>query len=131
MSVNGPWLNNQHNNLRDAPWRTYGKLADMVAPGPSGLWVLVDEDTAGLNDGAFAVGMEKPVWFDAPGTYHNGGCGFAFGDGHTESHRWSSTAGKRGHRFVITAPQDRADWFWMRERTSVLINGSMPVVSPW
>jgi len=32
--------------------------------------------------------MEHPQWFDVPGTYHNGGCGFAFADGHSESHKW-------------------------------------------
>jgi prepilin-type processing-associated H-X9-DG protein len=39
-----------------------------------------------LNDAAFAFGMEIPIWIDAPGTYHDGGCGFAFADGHSESH---------------------------------------------
>jgi prepilin-type processing-associated H-X9-DG protein len=99
----------------------------MMAPAPSGLWVLVDEDAAGLNDAAFAVGMEKAVWLDAPATYHNGGCGFAFADAHTESHRWLSRGGKRGRRFPITDPRDRSDWLWVRARTSALVDGSLPV----
>ena len=83
MSVNGPWLNNQQTHRRNSPWRTFGKTTDTGAPGPSSLWVLVDEDPWGLNDAAFAFGMEEPArWFDFPGTYHNGGCGFAFADGH-------------------------------------------------
>jgi len=75
LSVNGPWLNNQHSNQRNAPWFTYGKASDNRAPGPGMLWVLVDEDARGLNDAAFAFGMESPQWLDAPGTYHNGDCG--------------------------------------------------------
>ena len=67
LSVNGPWLNNQQTHRRDSPWHTFGKASDIHAPGPSGLWVLLDEDAKGLNDAAFAFGMESPEWFDAPG----------------------------------------------------------------
>jgi prepilin-type processing-associated H-X9-DG protein len=82
------------------------------------LWVLVDEDVKGLNDAAFAFGMEIPQWFDAPGTYHNGGCGFAFADGHSETHRWMSRSEKPNNGVVITDPLDRQDWEWMQQRTS-------------
>ena len=82
------------------------------------LWVLVDEDAKGLNDAAFAFGMEQPVWYDAPGTYHNGGCGFAFADGHSETHHWLYRAEKQSNGFVITDPLDKQDWNWMQQRTS-------------
>jgi prepilin-type N-terminal cleavage/methylation domain-containing protein/prepilin-type processing-associated H-X9-DG protein len=118
LAVNGPWLNNQKTNRRNSPWFTYGKASDIRAPGPSMLWVLVDEDARGLNDAAFAFGMESPQWFDAPGTYHNGGCGFAFADGHSESHRWMSRAPKQGGGLAITDPADQQDWSWMQQRTS-------------
>jgi prepilin-type N-terminal cleavage/methylation domain-containing protein/prepilin-type processing-associated H-X9-DG protein len=129
LPVNGPWLNNLANHRRDSPWLTYGKLSTIGAPGPSMLWVLVDEDVNNLNDAAFAFGMEHPEWLDAPGTYHNGGCGFAFADGHSESHRWFSTGSKRGHRAPMASPQDLKDWQWMRERTSANKDGIMP--TPW
>jgi prepilin-type N-terminal cleavage/methylation domain-containing protein/prepilin-type processing-associated H-X9-DG protein len=118
LSVNGPWLNNQHTNHRNDPWSTYGKASDIHAPGPSMLWVLVDEDAQGLNDAAFAFGMEQPVWYDAPGTYHNGGCGFAFADGHSETHHWLYRQEKQNNGFVITDPLDQQDWNWMQQRTS-------------
>ena len=117
LSVNGPWLNNQHTNQRNDPWFTYGKASDNRAPGPSTLWVLVDEDAKGLNDAAFAFGMESPEWIDAPGTYHNGGCGFAFADGHSETHRWMSRAEKQTG-VALTDPADQQDWNWMQQRTS-------------
>jgi prepilin-type processing-associated H-X9-DG protein len=82
------------------------------------LWVLLDEDAKGLNDAAFAFGMESPQWFDAPGTYHNGGCGFVFADGHSETHRWMSRSEKQSGGFVITDQADRQDWEWMHQRTS-------------
>ena len=117
LSVNGPWLNNQETHRRNSPWFTYGKASDNRAPGPSMLWVLVDEDAKGLNDAAFAFGMESPEWFDAPGTYHNGGCGFAFADGHSETHRWMSRTEKQ-IGVAITDPLDQQDWSWMQQRTS-------------
>jgi prepilin-type N-terminal cleavage/methylation domain-containing protein/prepilin-type processing-associated H-X9-DG protein len=118
LSVNGPWLNNQHDHRRNSPWSTYGKTSNIGAPGPSMLWVLLDEDVNGLNDAAFAFGMENPQWYDAPGTYHNGGCGFAFADGHSETHHWMSRSEKPNNGVVITDPLDRQDWEWMQQRTS-------------
>jgi prepilin-type N-terminal cleavage/methylation domain-containing protein/prepilin-type processing-associated H-X9-DG protein len=113
MSVNGPWLNNQRTNRRNAPWFTYGKATQIVAPGPSMLWVLVDENANGLNDAAFAFGMVTPQWWDVPGSYHNGGCGFAFADGHSETHRWQQIP-TQGYG----APANITDWTWMARRTS-------------
>ncbi|HEV2394563.1 MAG TPA: prepilin-type N-terminal cleavage/methylation domain-containing protein [Verrucomicrobiae bacterium] len=125
LPVNGPWLNDQRTHRRDTPWRTYGKFSAIAAPGPAMLWVLVDEDARGLNDAAFAFGMEESMWIDAPGTYHSGGCGFAFADGHSESHRWLSPSPKQV-RAGTANPQDTQDWLWMRDRTSAHISGSMP-----
>jgi prepilin-type processing-associated H-X9-DG protein len=111
-------LNNQDNHRRNSPWSTYGKATDVRNPSPSMLWVLVDEDARGLNDAAFAFGMATPQWFDAPGVYHNGGCGFAFADGHSETHRWLDGSPKGIGGTVITDPADQQDWGWMQQRTS-------------
>lgn len=126
LSVNGPWLNSEHSNRRDAPWITEGKMSVIGAPGPAMLWVLVDEGLSGLNDAAFAFGMEIAQWHDTPGTYHDGGCGFAFADGHSESHHWRSTAPKQGHQTPVANSNDLLDWQWMRVRTSANTNGIMP-----
>jgi prepilin-type N-terminal cleavage/methylation domain-containing protein/prepilin-type processing-associated H-X9-DG protein len=126
LPVNGPWLNNDRNHRRDSPWFTYSKMSTIRAPGPAMLWVLVDEDVNGLNDAAFAFGMKTPAWVDAPGTYHSGGCGFAFADGHSESHHWISSSEKRFHTWNISNAADRQDWLWMRERTSAHSSGAMP-----
>jgi prepilin-type processing-associated H-X9-DG protein len=128
LSPNAPWLNNQQNHRRDTPWRTYGKFSGIGDPGPSMLWILVDEDANDLNDAAFAFGMEHPQWFDVPGTYHNGGCGFAFADGHSESHKWRSPSPKKGRRAPVANPEDLKDWSWMRERTSAHISGTVPLI---
>lgn len=125
LPVNGPWLDGTYHHIRNSPWFTYGKFSDINAPGPSMLWVLVDEDVTGLNDAAFAFRMDTAKWQDIPGTYHNGGCGFAFADGHSESHQWQSPSPKKA-RMVVTSKQDQNDWLWMRERTSAHSSGTMP-----
>ena len=66
--------------------------------------------------------MEAPVWYDAPGTYHNGGCGFAFADGHSETHLWRSVTTKRPVTFDYDwsgPPFDaagRQDFLWLSQR---------------
>jgi len=118
LSVNGPWLNNQENHRRNSPWATYGKMSSVNAPGPSMLWVLLDEDIHGLNDAAFGFGMERQVWVDAPGSFHLNSCGFAFADGHSQIHKW---AGKP----ASSAAANPTDWGWMVQRTSALV-GAQP-----
>jgi prepilin-type N-terminal cleavage/methylation domain-containing protein len=116
LSVNGRWLDNVGDQRRDQPWRTFGKQSDAGPPSPSDLWVLIDEDARGLNDAAFAFGMQQAQWIDLPGTYHNIGCGFAFADGHSETHHWLYHAIKE--QGDITDPNDQKDWAWMAWHTS-------------
>jgi len=130
LSVNGPWLNNQGNHRRNSPWFTYGKASDIRAPSPSSLWVLVDEDANGLNDAAFAFGMEQATWYDAPGIYHNGGCGFAFADGHSETHHWLSKGEKGNNGTGVADDADYQDWLWMQQRTSADSTGKMTTPPP-
>jgi prepilin-type N-terminal cleavage/methylation domain-containing protein/prepilin-type processing-associated H-X9-DG protein len=114
LSVNGPWLNNKFSHRRNSPWATYDKNASILAPGPSMLWVLVDENANGLNDAAFSFGMEQPEWFDAPGSYHNKACGFAFADGHSEIHKWTEKPESQ-------TDANEIDWRWMQQRTSARV----------
>jgi prepilin-type N-terminal cleavage/methylation domain-containing protein len=117
LAVNGPWLTgNYQENRHNDPYRTFGRTSDVGLPSPSDLWVLVDEDASGLNDAAFAFEMASPVWQDVPGTYHNIGCGFAFADGHSETHRWQYRGEKA--RGPVADSNDEADWNWLAQRTS-------------
>lgn len=114
LPVNGPHLNGQNSNRHNQPYATYGKTSAIGAPGPSMLWVLVDENAKGLNDAAFAFEMDEPLWGDAPGSYHGVACGIAFADGHSEIHKW------------LREPEPRStaistDWSWMQQRTSVRV----------
>jgi len=69
-------------------YRGARRASDLVIPGPAGSWVYMDEHPDSINDaGAFAPDSARNIP-DAPSTYHNGACGFAFADGHSEIHKW-------------------------------------------
>jgi prepilin-type N-terminal cleavage/methylation domain-containing protein/prepilin-type processing-associated H-X9-DG protein len=125
LAVHGPWLNNQANHTRDGIYRTYGKTSDVIGPSPSALWVLIDEDPTSINDAGFAMGMNTAEWIDWPGTYHNGACGLAFADGHSEIKRWvdprTKVVGGNVSRLAVPGSQD---WMWLSERSSERKDGA-------
>ena len=98
----------------------------------SGTWVFVDEREDGINDGWFAVNMEgydpnKPAAYtivDFPASYHNGACGFAFIDGHSEIRKWIDPRTRPILKFgqslsLGQASPNNVDVAWLQERTSV------------
>ena len=119
---NGSWLPN-------TTYRIYGKTSDMTYPPPVMVWVLVDEHPDSINDAAFANQMVEPNQMasariiDFPASYHNGACGFAFADGHSEVHKWSDSrtvvpVRYNGNLTLNVASANNKDVFWMAERTS-------------
>jgi len=123
---NGSWL-------PAPPWRTYGKLSDIVSL--SKTWVLVDEHPDSINDAAFAVQMAKPdaktaQIIDCPASFHNGACGFSFTDGHSEIHRWRGSKIKAPVKNTLmslpvgTAGDSLPDVLWMSENTTVMAKTS-------
>jgi len=69
-------------------YRGAAKASDLAVPGPAMTWVYMDEHPDSINDaGAFPPNTANNIP-DAPSTYHNGACGFAFADGHSEVHKW-------------------------------------------
>ena len=63
-------------------------------PNPAGLFVTCDEHPDSINDGFLQVNPHTDVppsqWDDLPASYHDGACGFAFADGHSEIHKFKS-----------------------------------------
>jgi len=86
------------------PW--YSKLSDISnlgsSPGIAKTFVFIDEREDCINWGNYATDMsgyptsESPkanaavyqFSQDMPASYHNGGCGLSFADGHAEIHKW-------------------------------------------
>jgi prepilin-type N-terminal cleavage/methylation domain-containing protein/prepilin-type processing-associated H-X9-DG protein len=73
-------------------YKDYIKENELLLPGPSDMWVLIDEDVDSINDGSFAVQMPSSpaatTWIDLPAKAHGNACGFSFADGHSEIHKW-------------------------------------------
>ena len=80
----------------DADWvqqdkvKAHKKYGDIIAPGPSGNLVFVDENPFTIDDGYFAVRCfdTAPYWQNAPAGRHNNGGVLSFADGHSELWRW-------------------------------------------
>lgn len=119
--VDGPWLDGNHLHTANSKWRCYGRLADVVNPSPSSLFVLLDEDRYSINDGSYAgmgPGLQSYRWIDWPATFHDNGAGFAFADGHSETHKWVSLPGTMT---PVYAPGTN-DLLWVVAHTSALIS---------
>jgi prepilin-type processing-associated H-X9-DG protein len=84
----GPW---------DAIYQHYTKSTQFIYPGPAQTWVFVDEHPDSMNDAGF-FNPRGYIWVDMPAAYHNGACGFAFADGHSEIHKWKGS---------LTRPRER------------------------
>jgi prepilin-type processing-associated H-X9-DG protein len=101
------------------------KTTDVSEPGPSKLWVFVDEHPDSINDGSFFNAQGLREWIDFPANYHNNACGFAFADGHSEIHKWKGSVTRRGVLMTDLArtpwPNGDPDFPWIIERTSAPI----------
>ena len=126
VAVDGPWLDGNHSHTVNKTWLCYGKQSDLTRPGPSQTFIFVDEDNYSINDGGFAtVGPNVPYQYkmiDWPGSYHNGACGFAFADGHSEVHKWVDprTIVQRGNVSSAIHAGSK-DIVWMADRSSALV----------
>jgi prepilin-type N-terminal cleavage/methylation domain-containing protein/prepilin-type processing-associated H-X9-DG protein len=108
------------------------KMSDLHNPGPSDVWVFLDEAPDSINDamfynnpdntGALTGTANGGNWIDSPGSLHNGSGSFSFADGHAELHKWQDgntlrtsppayTAGVSGAK---SAPDDVS---WLAART--------------
>ena len=85
-----------------------------------------------LNDGLFSNNPDwssATRWTDAPASYHGGGAGISFADGHSEVHKWRSAATKfpviyvemsaRASTMPAFDEAARLDFAWMVARQAV------------
>jgi len=116
-------------------FRTYMKEGDMGVPGPSNLFVFLDEHPNSINDAAFAVKCDArdggARMIDWPASFHNGAAGFAFGDGHAEIKKWLDKRTIVSHKNsggmpnppggLNKAAPNSPDVAWMQDRASARI----------
>ena len=128
VAVSGPWLSGSHTYAPNPTWYTFGKTTDMLRPGPANTFTVLDENKYSINGNGFAtVGPNQPPLYemiDWPGISHNGACGFAFGDGHSEIHKWRDTRTYlMSDAASIQIQAGNQDIWWMSVKTTALIRG--------
>ncbi len=115
------------------------KLGDMTGPGPTEIFVLIDEHENSINDAHYfsfsnfgAHGNQ--AWLDAPSGRHGNACGAVFADGHSEIIKWKtpglskrqkSTDGSTPRPYPDLPFLGRAavqDWTWMTNHSAPVRN---------
>jgi prepilin-type N-terminal cleavage/methylation domain-containing protein/prepilin-type processing-associated H-X9-DG protein len=118
-------------------WRGWKRTSDPARRSPSELLVLLDEHPDSINDAYYIATLNGYGglygWCDIPATYHNGACGFAFLDGHSQikrwvgklrSSEWQTVTFRDRHAgvFKCDSPPDKNDIDWVKDRQGDLIN---------
>ena len=104
---------------------TYQKSGQLSRPGPSTLWVFVEENVKSIDDANFAVlPTETTEWYNSPAVYHGNSSVLAYADGHCESHKWTdnnmiTTAGSSTGVNVQASP-GCGDLAWLNSISTIL-----------
>jgi prepilin-type N-terminal cleavage/methylation domain-containing protein len=130
----GPWLDGTGRHSNEVPYHCFGKISDTHAPGPSMVFVLVDEDEYSTSLPIFHVCMNnagnggQTTMVSWPGTYHGYCASFSFMDGHAEVHKWQDArtknfaqlvgAPKMGGQVTPQPGADNPDVLWLQAHTT-------------
>ena len=122
------YYSGKNNNYPD--YRQWLKIDQIVHP--DRIFVTIDEHPDTLNDGMFNNNPDWRAatrWSDAPASYHGGGAGVSYADGHSEVHKWKSGATRfpviyeempgRASSMPAFDAGARRDFYWMVERQAV------------
>src|ERR1041385_1525041 len=126
----GEWLSGSID--RNQPtWAIFAKTTQIK--NPSKTFVFLDEHPDSINDSAFATSLtpNQPQfstghYVDFPANFHNGGCQFAFSDGHSEVHKWlgrfrnlpANYNGTAPLNVTVNDPASIKDCHWLADITS-------------
>jgi prepilin-type N-terminal cleavage/methylation domain-containing protein/prepilin-type processing-associated H-X9-DG protein len=105
-------------------WHAVKKYTGFRTPGPSDVWMFIDEHPDSLDDGILYT-PNKPVspLIEIPGCQHGGACGITFVDGHSEIHKWKGLFSNKPVKYVYTVeiaiPLNDPDLIWLAQHTPV------------
>jgi prepilin-type N-terminal cleavage/methylation domain-containing protein/prepilin-type processing-associated H-X9-DG protein len=127
ISMNG-YLGNPSAGTKTGGYREYRKTSDLSSPGASSTWVFIDEREDTINDCFFYVDMNgmanaaATVIGDYPASYHGGGGGLSFADGHSETHKWRDSdttppITPTGRSYGVPDPNN-VDMAWLMPRST-------------
>jgi prepilin-type N-terminal cleavage/methylation domain-containing protein/prepilin-type processing-associated H-X9-DG protein len=133
MSMNS-WMGmneGAHTWFGGEEFRAYRKMSDLIDPGPTMTWVLIDEHPDSMNDGFFVIDMRgypdasQAKLPDFPASYHNGAGGLSFADGHAEIRKWvdgRTTPPVRQTTVQTVNQAGNRDVLWLWERTTRFVH---------
>ncbi|HEX3628757.1 MAG TPA: prepilin-type N-terminal cleavage/methylation domain-containing protein [Verrucomicrobiae bacterium] len=130
-TVGGTWSPEDPNRVYiDGTKQGDHKVSALTHPGPSRVWVILDEHPDSLTDAVFQFQpgwlQTSYKWQDMPGSLHDGNCPISFADGHSEIHKWMDGRTKQrvemrykwwqssgtGY-FAVGVPTPSVDYAWM------------------
>jgi prepilin-type N-terminal cleavage/methylation domain-containing protein/prepilin-type processing-associated H-X9-DG protein len=131
------WLNPKSPG---GPYLVYSKESQVInKPGPSDLFMFLEEDPDALDDGSFAYEMPgnstfNTKWINVP-TKNGNVCPFGFCDGHVEIHKWMAPGSIPDVQFQYRPPTGIAatgpgggdpDVLWVCKHGTAPVTGSLP-----
>ncbi len=122
---------------RASRYKNVAKLSDMTGPGPTDIFILLDEHENSINDAHYFPfdnlnSYSNNRWLDAPSGRHGNACGFTFADGHSEIRKWKGSNLDKSTRrsdgstdrpypdLPFLGPASRADFQWMTNHVAPL-----------
>jgi prepilin-type N-terminal cleavage/methylation domain-containing protein len=125
----GPW----DTRLASGYW-VFKKHSHMAARMPAGTFLFADVQPDSICWPYFGVKMDVDSFFNFPGSSHNRAAVVSYSDGHVDTHRWvdprtikAYSANYHNHN---EASAGNKDLVWLRERTTVPLNGSQGIGRP-
>jgi prepilin-type N-terminal cleavage/methylation domain-containing protein/prepilin-type processing-associated H-X9-DG protein len=120
------WAADPYNGFQWGGFFWAEKMGELLNPGPSQSWLIMDEHPDSLDDGILYTdpgstsGTGKIT--ELPGSLHGKACGVAFADGHAEIHKWVdpvttppvSASAPYKHNIATSNNKDLA---WLAQRT--------------
>ena len=103
-------------------WYVAKRSTDFHTPGPSGVWVFIDEHPDSIDDGLlYAANYPVTTFTELPGSQHDGACGVTFADGRAEIHKWQGTAARQPVQYnirqrIVCSIND-PDMLWQAQHT--------------
>jgi len=111
-----------NDNKNNPAYHQFRKASEFLSA--SETFVYIEEHPDSINDGYFLNRAANYEWNDLPASWHNGAANLAYGDGHSEPHRWVNPVTRRPARPdganlpIMLDESQRADFYWLLKRTS-------------
>lgn len=120
MSPLGGNSGSQANQIAGRTYFDARRITELNKPGPANTLAILDEHPASLNDANFyfrsGFNTSGAIWTDLPASFHDGGAGVSFADGHAMIRRWQSSSTLSYGGGPLNVPGS-LDYTWINDRS--------------